>query len=124
MGPSAPRISSVEIVRPGTGDPVPDGRQVGELVVTPALNPGYPFCSARHRVTCRRSAPTPRHAGAPVRAIAGWMGRADQRTKIKGMFVDPGQVSEILTRHPEKFRSAPSLRRDPPRRAGCDAPGG
>lgn len=87
----------VEIVRPGTDDPAPDG-EVGELVVT-TLNPGYPLVrfgtgdlSAIMPGTspCGRTAPR----------IQGWMGRADQRTKVKGMFIDPKQVAELLKLHP------------------------
>jgi len=92
----------VEIVRPGTGDPVPDG-EVGELVVT-CLNPGYPLLRlGTGDLSAIMSDPSP--CGRTGTRIAGWMGRADQRTKIKGMFVDPRQVSEILTRHPEIARA-------------------
>ena len=88
----------VEIVRPGTGDPVPEG-EVGELVVT-TLNPAYPLIrfgtgdlSAILLGTCPTGRTAPR--------IKGWMGRADQTTKVKGMFVHPGQVAEIARRFPE-----------------------
>jgi len=88
----------VEIVRPGTGDPVADG-EVGEVVVT-VLNPDYPlirfgtgYLSAILPGTC----PT----GRTGQRIKGWMGRADQTTKIRGMFVHPGQVAEIVKRFPE-----------------------
>ena len=88
----------VEIVRPGTGDPLPDG-DVGELVVT-TLNPDYPLIrfgtgdlSAMLPGTC----PTGRTNG----RIKGWMGRADQTAKVRGMFVHPGQVAEVARRHPE-----------------------
>ena len=88
----------VEIVRPGTGDPVPEG-EVGELVVT-TLNPTYPLIrfgtgdlSAILPGTCPTGRTAPR--------IKGWMGRADQTTKIKGMFVHPSQVAEIVRRFPE-----------------------
>jgi phenylacetate-CoA ligase len=87
----------VEIVRPGTGDPVSEG-EVGELVVT-SLNPAYPLIrfgtgdlSAILPGTCSTGRTAPR--------IKGWMGRADQTTKVKGMFVHPGQVAEIAKRFP------------------------
>jgi phenylacetate-CoA ligase len=92
----------VEIVRPGTNDPVPEG-EVGELVVT-ALNPGYPLVRFG---TGDLSAILPglSPCGRTGPRIKGWMGRADQRTKIKGMFVDPKQVAEILKAHPEIARA-------------------
>jgi len=92
----------VEIVRPGTSDPVPDG-EVGELVVT-TLNPGYPLVRFG---TGDLSAILPglSPCGRTGLRIKGWMGRADQRTKIKGMFVDPKQVAEILKAHPEIARA-------------------
>ena len=92
----------VEIVRPGTGDPVPEG-EVGELVVT-TLNPGYPLIrfgtgdlSALLPGTC----PT----GRTNARIKGWMGRADQTTKIRGMFVHPAQVADIARRFPEVIKA-------------------
>lgn len=92
----------VEIVRPGTGHPVPHG-EVGELVVT-CLNPAYPLVRLG---TGDLSAvlPEPSPCGRTGTRIAGWMGRADQRTKVKGMFVDPKQVSQIVARHPEIARA-------------------
>jgi len=86
----------VEIVRPGTGDPVADG-EVGEVVVT-GFNPVYPLVRLG---TGDLSAimPGTSPCGRTARRIRGWMGRADQRTKIKGMFVDPKQVAEIVRRH-------------------------
>ena len=92
----------VEIVRPGTNDPVPEG-EVGELVVT-TLNPGYPLVRFG---TGDLSAILPglSPCGRTAPRIRGWMGRADQRTKIKGMFVDPKQVAEILKAHPEIGRA-------------------
>jgi len=88
----------VEIVRPGTADPVPDG-EVGELVVT-TLNPDYPLIrlgtgdlSAVLAGTC----PT----GRTNARIKGWMGRADQTAKVRGMFVHPSQVADIVRRHRE-----------------------
>ncbi|MDP2263487.1 MAG: AMP-binding protein [Hydrogenophaga sp.] len=88
----------VEIVRPGTGDPVPEG-EVGELVVT-SLNPAYPlirFGTGDLSAILPGSCPTGRTAP----RIKGWMGRADQTTKIKGMFVHPSQVAEIVRRFPQ-----------------------
>ncbi|MBP6851209.1 MAG: AMP-binding protein [Rhodoferax sp.] len=92
----------VEIVRPGTGDPVPDG-EVGELVVT-SLNPVYPLVRFG---TGDLSAvlPGPCPTGRTNTRIKGWMGRADQTTKIRGMFVHPGQVNEIAKRFPEVVRA-------------------
>ncbi len=88
----------VEIVRPGTGDPVPEG-EVGELVVT-SLNPDYPLIRFG---TGDLSAilPGPCPTGRTNTRIKGWMGRADQTTKIRGMFVHPGQVAEIVKRFPD-----------------------
>jgi phenylacetate-CoA ligase len=87
----------VEIVRPGTGDPVPDG-EVGEVVVT-CFNPAYPMVRLG---TGDLSAVLPGQSpcGRTNLRIKGWMGRADQRTKVKGMFVDPRQIAEIVGRHP------------------------
>jgi phenylacetate-CoA ligase len=88
----------VEIVRPGTGDPVAEG-EVGEVVVT-VLNPDYPLIRFG---TGDLSAVLPGHCptGRTNTRIKGWMGRADQTTKIRGMFVHPGQVAEIVKRFPE-----------------------
>ncbi|MBM3397329.1 MAG: phenylacetate--CoA ligase [Betaproteobacteria bacterium] len=88
----------VEIVRPGTGDPVADG-EVGEVVVT-VLNPDYPlirFGTGDLSAILPGLCPT----GRTSQRIKGWMGRADQTTKIRGMFVHPGQVAEIVKRFPE-----------------------
>ena len=88
----------VEIVRPGTGDPLPAG-EVGEVVVT-ALNPDYPlirFATGDLSAVLPGAAP----CGRTNMRIKGWMGRADQTTKIKGMFVRPEQVAELVARHPE-----------------------
>ncbi|MES2100549.1 MAG: AMP-binding protein, partial [Pseudomonadota bacterium] len=88
----------VEIVRPGTGDPVPDG-EVGEVVVT-TLNPGYPlirFGTGDLSAVLAGTCPT----GRTNTRIKGWMGRADQTAKVRGMFVHPAQVAEIVRRHPE-----------------------
>ena len=88
----------VEIVRPGTGDPVAAG-EVGEVVVT-VLNPDYPLIRFG---TGDLSAVLPGHCptGRTNTRIKGWMGRADQTTKVRGMFVHPGQVAEIVKRFPE-----------------------
>ena len=88
----------VEIVRPGTGDPVAEG-EVGEMVVT-TLNPAYPlirFATGDLSATLTGNCPT----GRTNTRIKGWMGRADQTTKIRGMFVHPKQVDDILKRFPE-----------------------
>ena len=92
----------VEIVRPGTGDPVPEG-EVGEVVVT-TLNPDYPLIRF---ATGDLSAVLPgvSPCGRTNLRIRGWMGRADQTTKIKGMFVRPEQVAEFTRRHPEIRRA-------------------
>jgi phenylacetate-CoA ligase len=92
----------VEIVRPGTGDPVPEG-EVGELVVT-SLNPVYPlirFGTGDLSAVLPGQCPT----GRTNARIKGWMGRADQTTKIRGMFVHPGQVAEVVKRFPEVSRA-------------------
>jgi phenylacetate-CoA ligase len=92
----------VEIVRPGTGDPVPEG-EVGEVVVT-TLNPDYPLIRF---ATGDLSAVLPGQSpcGRSNMRIKGWMGRADQTTKIKGMFVRPEQVAEFVARHAEVGRA-------------------
>ena len=88
----------VEIVRPGTGDPVPEG-EVGEVVVT-TLNPDYPLIRfATGDLSAVLSGQSP--CGRTNMRIKGWMGRADQTTKVKGMFVRPEQVAELVARHPE-----------------------
>lgn len=92
----------VEIVRPGTNDPIVDG-EVGELVVT-TLNPGYPlirFGTGDLSAIMPGASP----CGRTAPRIKGWMGRADQRTKVKGMFVDPKQIAEVLAKHPEIVRA-------------------
>lgn len=92
----------VEIVRPGTGDPVAEG-EVGELVVT-TLNPDYPlirFGTGDLSAVLPGSCPT----GRTNTRIKGWMGRADQTTKIRGMFVHPKQVDEVVKRFPELQRA-------------------
>ncbi len=92
----------VEIVRPGTDDPVADG-EVGEIVVT-TLNPAYPlirFGTGDLSAVMAGTSP----CGRTNRRIQGWMGRADQRVKIKGLFVDPRQIADLTRRHPEIGRA-------------------
>jgi len=92
----------VEIVRPGTGVPVPEG-EVGEVVVT-TLNPDYPLIRfATGDLSAAMPGISP--CGRTNMRIAGWMGRADQTTKIKGMFVRPEQVAALVARHPEVTRA-------------------
>jgi len=88
----------LEIVRPGTGDPLALG-EVGEVVVT-TFNPHYPMIRlATGDLSMLMAGHSP--CGRTNVRIAGWMGRADQTTKIKGMFVHPSQVAEVGRRHPE-----------------------
>jgi phenylacetate-CoA ligase len=92
----------VEIVRPGTGDPVPEG-EVGELVVT-SLNPDYPLIRfGTGDLSAVLSGQCP--SGRTNTRIKGWMGRADQTTKVRGMFVHPGQVAEVVKRFPDIQRA-------------------
>ena len=86
----------LEIVRPGTGDPVPAG-EVGEIVIT-TLNPDYPLIRfGTGDLSALLAGDSP--CGRTNVRIKGWMGRADQTTKVKGMFVHPGHVAEIVKRH-------------------------
>ncbi|MFZ1570614.1 MAG: AMP-binding protein [Thiolinea sp.] len=88
----------LEIVRPGTGDPVAEG-EVGEIVVT-NLNPDYPlirFATGDLSATMPGSSP----CGRTNKRIRGWMGRADQTAKVRGMFIHPSQVDKVIKRHPE-----------------------
>jgi phenylacetate-CoA ligase len=91
----------LEIVRPGTGDPVAEG-EVGEVVVT-SFNPDYPMIRLG---TGDLSAILPgiSPCGRTNTVIKGWMGRADQTAKVKGMFVHPKQIAEVASRHPELKR--------------------
>jgi phenylacetate-CoA ligase len=92
----------VEIVRPGTGDCVPEG-EVGELVVT-TLNPDYPlvrFGTGDLSAVMPGACPS----GRTNQRIKGWLGRADQTTKVRGMFVHPAQVADIVRRFPEVQRA-------------------
>jgi phenylacetate-CoA ligase len=91
----------VELVRPGTGDPVPEG-DVGEIVVT-SLDPRHPWIRlAVGDLTAFMPGQSP--CGRTNRRMVGWMGRADQTAKVKGMFVRPEQIAEIARRHPELGR--------------------
>ncbi len=99
----------VEIVRPGTGDPVPHG-EVGEVVVT-TLNPDYPLIRfATGDLSAIMPGVSP--CGRTNLRIKGWMGRADQTTKIKGMFVRPEQVAAFVSRHEEVARARVVASRD------------
>ncbi len=92
----------VEIVRPGTGDPVPEG-EVGEVVVT-TLNPDYPlirFGTGDLSAILPGACPT----GRTNQRIRGWLGRADQTTKVRGMFVHPAQVADVARRFPQVQRA-------------------
>lgn len=92
----------LEVVRPGSADPVPDG-EVGEVVVT-VLNPAYPLIRFG---TGDLSAVLPGRcpSGRSNTRITGWLGRADQTAKVRGMFVHPTQVAEVARRHPEVRRA-------------------
>jgi len=93
----------VELVRPGTGDPVATG-EVGEVVVTTLFNTDYPLIRFG---TGDLSAflPGASPCGRTNARIKGWMGRADQTTKVKGLFVHPSQVAAIIRRHPEIMKA-------------------
>jgi len=93
----------VEIVRPGTGDPVAPG-EVGEVVVTTLTNTDYPlirFGTGDLSAVLPGASP----CGRTNLRIKGWMGRADQTTKVKGLFVHPAQVAAVIARHPEIGRA-------------------
>lgn len=99
----------VEIVTPGTGVPVASG-EVGEVIVT-SLNPDYPlirFATGDMSAVLAGQSP----CGRTNMRIKGWMGRADQTTKIKGMFVRPEQVAALVAKHPEVSRARVIVRRD------------
>jgi phenylacetate-CoA ligase len=92
----------LEIVRPGTGDPLPPG-EVGEVVIT-RFNQDYPlirFGTGDLSAVLPGASP----CGRTNVRIKGWMGRADQSTKVRAMFVTPGQVADVLRRHPEVLRA-------------------
>lgn len=91
----------LEIVRPGTGDPLPEG-EVGEVVVT-VLSPEYPllrFATGDLSAVLPGTSP----CGRTNVRIRGWMGRADQSTKVRGVFVHPSQLADLVNRHPELKR--------------------
>ncbi len=99
----------VEIVRPGTGDPLAEG-DVGEVVVT-SFNADYPMIRlATGDLSAVLVGGSP--CGRTNTRIKGWMGRADQTTKVKGMFVHPGQIAEVAKRHPELLRVRLSVVRE------------
>jgi phenylacetate-CoA ligase len=92
----------LEIVRPGTGDPLPPG-EVGEVVIT-SFNKDYPlvrFATGDLSAVLPGTSP----CGRTNVRIRGWLGRADQSTKVRAMFVTPRQVSAIVRRHPEIVRA-------------------
>jgi phenylacetate-CoA ligase len=99
----------LEIVRPGTGDPLPDG-EVGEVVVTNLLAAEYPLVRF---ATGDLSAVLPGESpcGRTNVRIRGWLGRADQSAKVRGMFVHPSLVASIVRRHPEILRARLVVRR-------------
>jgi phenylacetate-CoA ligase len=95
----------VEIVRPGSGEPLPEG-EVGEVVVT-TLSPSYPLIRF---ATGDLSAAMPANLGASPcgrtnQRLRGWLGRADQSAKVRGMFVHAGQVADLVKRHPQIRRA-------------------
>src|SRR5450759_716078 len=91
----------VEIVRPGTGASVAEG-EVGEVVVT-SFNPDYPFVRlGTGDLSALMAGASP--CGRTNARIKGWMGRADQTAKVKGMFVHPKQIAEVASRHPQLGR--------------------
>jgi phenylacetate-CoA ligase len=99
----------VEIVTPGTGDPVGPG-EVGEIVVT-TLTPDYPlirFATGDLSAYLHGTSP----CGRTNHRIKGWMGRADQATKVKGMFVQPAQIADLVKRHKEIIRARLVVARD------------
>lgn len=93
----------VEVVRPGSGEPVPEG-EVGEMVVTVLREGAFPVIRfATGDLTAIMPGASPCGRTAP--RIRGWMGRADQRTKVKGMFVAPEQINQLMERYPEIRRA-------------------
>lgn len=92
----------VEIVRPGSGEPLPDG-EVGEVIVT-TLSPGYPLIRfATGDLSAVLPGPSP--CGRTNQRLRGWLGRADQSAKVRGMFVHAGQVAEVLGRCGQRGRA-------------------
>ena len=114
----------VEIVRPGSGAPVAEG-EVGEVVVT-LLNPVYPlirFATGDLSATMAGASP----CGRTNTRIKGWMGRADQTTKVRGMFVHPSQIAQVVARHPEVVKARLVVGREDGRDAAtlhCEAESG
>jgi phenylacetate-CoA ligase len=99
----------VEIVTPGTGIPVRDG-EIGEVVVT-TMNPDYPLIRfATGDLSSIMIGTSP--CGRTNKRITGWKGRADQATKVKGMFVRPEQVAQLLERHPEIIKARVEVTHD------------
>lgn len=99
----------LEIVRPGSGEPVAQG-EVGEVVIT-CLNPDYPlirFGTGDLSALLPGASP----CGRTNQRIRGWLGRADQTTKVRGMFVHPAQVAQVVRRHPEILRARLVVDRD------------
>jgi phenylacetate-coenzyme A ligase PaaK-like adenylate-forming protein len=93
----------VEIVRPGTGDPVPEG-EVGEVVVTTLFRDDYPLIRfATGDLSAVPAGASP--CGRSNMRIKGWMGRADQTTKVRGMFVHPHQIADVVKRFPSIQRA-------------------
>ncbi|MFK7944026.1 MAG: phenylacetate--CoA ligase family protein [Paracoccaceae bacterium] len=99
----------LEIVRPGTGDPVAEG-EVGEVLVS-LLNADYPLIrfATGDMSAMSDAAPVCGRTGARIK---GWMGRADQTTKVRGMFVRPEQVAEVLRRHPDVTKARLTVGRE------------
>jgi len=100
----------LEIVRPGSDDPLPDG-QVGEVVVTNLRSPEYPlirFGTGDLSAILPGASP----CGRTNARIRGWLGRADQSAKVRGMFVHPALVSQVVRRHPEIGRDRLVVRRE------------
>jgi phenylacetate-CoA ligase len=121
----------VEIVRPGTGDPVPEG-EIGEVVVT-TLDPQHPILRLALGDLSGTMPGVASPCGRTNTRILGWRGRADQTTKVRGMFVRPEQVALIARRHPELGRlrlvvtregeqDAMTLRAEAPADAAATAP--
>ncbi len=115
----------VEIVRPGTNDPVDEG-EVGEVVVTNLTSAAYPLIRfGTGDLSAVMSGESP--CGRSNMRIKGWMGRADQTTKVKGMFVHPGQVNQVVKQFDEVQRGRLIVTNDDNRDAmtlQCEVQGG